>query len=80
MSDVIQPLRGIVHGRTIELEQSLDLPDGQLVVVSLRPWSSSHAEAIWQTSGAWSEDAESLDSMLAELRNLRHMGRADSPR
>ncbi len=76
MSDAAQPLRGVVHGRLIELETPLDLPDGQQIEVSLRPWTS-HAEAIRQTSGAWIDDAESLDALLIELRGLRRMDRVD---
>lgn len=78
MSDPIQPLRGVVRGRMIELEMSPGLAEGQQVVVSLRPWWSSHAETIWQTAGAWCDEAESLDGMLAELRTLRRMDRVDS--
>ena len=31
------PLRGIVHGRTIELEQEPGLPEGQRVTVTVEP-------------------------------------------
>ncbi len=37
MSNGTRVLRGVAHGKTIELEQELDLPDGQAVQLEIRP-------------------------------------------
>jgi hypothetical protein len=76
MSSDVSQLRGVVHGRTIELDEAIDLPDGQAVVVSLRPLTA-HAEAIWRTAGAWSDDAKELDAFRAEMRRSRQMDRGE---
>ena len=36
-SNSISPIWGIIHGKTIELEQELGLPDGQRVSVQVQP-------------------------------------------
>jgi hypothetical protein len=46
------PLRGIVHGKVIELDQEPGLPDGQVVSITLQPISPGSGPV----SGAASHD------------------------
>ena len=48
-------LKGVVHGKTIELEQEPALPDGQSVVVTLQPLEEKRlplGEGIRRSAGA----------------------------
>jgi hypothetical protein len=77
-------LRGVVHGRMIELENELGLPDGQPVTVVVQP---SHAaidpsvapaeSGLRQAFGAWAEDAKELDEYLEWNRRQRKIGREE---
>ena len=59
-------MRGVVHGKTIELEQAPGLPDGQQVGVTIEPLppagpeGSSPSEGLRRAFGAWADDAEEL--------------------
>lgn len=66
----IGELRGVVHGRTIELEQESGLPEGQQVEVSLRP-VAVRGEGLKRAFGAWADDAEELDRFMEEIRLSR---------
>ncbi len=74
-------LRGVVHGKTIELEQEPELPDGQEVTVILQPlvpseeWPSG--EGIRRSAGAWSDDPEGLDEYLRWNRQQRKIVRRE---
>jgi hypothetical protein len=72
-------LRGVIHGKTIELEQEPGLPDGQSVSVTVHPIDKVSVlppgEGIRQSAGAWAEDAESLDEFLEWNRRQRKAGR-----
>jgi hypothetical protein len=75
-------LKGIIHGKIIELEQEPGLPDGQSVTVSLQPVQEqpprlSLGEGIWRSAGAWAEDGEELDEFLEWNRQQRKMGRRE---
>jgi hypothetical protein len=67
-------LKGIKRGRTIELAEDLDLPDGAEIEVSLLssaqteedPWLRQ--EAVF---GAWQHDAEIVE-IFAEIDRARH--------
>ena len=63
-------LRGIVRGRTIELEREPGLPDGQPVSVLLRPAAATD-DRLRRAFGAWAEDGEALDRFLEEVRRDR---------
>ena len=69
-------MRGIVHGKTIELESDLNLPEGQQVTVLVQPVLSPE-EAIRQSFGGWAEDADELDEFLAGLRQDRQHERPE---
>ena len=74
-------LTGVIHGRTIELEQEPGLPDGQQVTVVLRPKNEQLApgEGIRRSFGGWAEDAIQLDEFLEWNRQQRKLGRRDLP-
>ena len=61
------PLRGVIRGKTIELDTEPGLPDGQQVLVSVRRLLPS-GEGIRQSAGAWADAGESLDAWLEQVR------------
>jgi hypothetical protein len=78
-------LRGIVHGRMIELENELGMPDGQSVTIVVQPAGADLPNHEKQSSdtglrrgfGAWAEDADELDSYLQWNRQQRQVGRLE---
>ena len=64
--------RGVVHGKTIELDEETGLPDGQQVTITVQPVSDTEvlarrlppAEGIRRFAGGWADDAEELDRYL----------------
>jgi hypothetical protein len=67
-------LRGVIHGKTIELEQAPNLPDGQAVSVIVRPTQNSD-DGLRRAFGAWSADADELDRHMAEIYQQRKSDR-----
>ncbi len=69
-------LRGVIHGKTIELETAPGLPDGEVVSVivgrTLPP-----GEGIRQSAGAWADAGDELDEWLAQVRHSREQGRSE---
>jgi hypothetical protein len=71
--------KGIIHGKTIELEREPGIPDGQEVTVTVHPSAPtkeapnrlSPGEGIRRSSGAWAEDAEELDRYLESVHERR---------
>ena len=74
-------LRGVVHGKTIELEQESRFPDGQQVTVILEPARQAEklppGEGIRRSAGGWSDDPEGLDQYLEWNRQQRKIGRPE---
>ena len=75
-------LKGIIHGKIIELEQEPGLPDGQSVTVLLQPVDEQTprlppGEGIQRSAGAWADDAEELDQFLEWNRQQRKIGRRE---
>jgi hypothetical protein len=69
-------LKGIVHGKTIELEQEPGLPDGQEVSVVVHPLETAErrlppGEGIRRSAGGWGDDAGGLDEYLQWNRQQR---------
>lgn len=64
-------LKGVVHGKTIELEDDSGLPDGQPVTEQeqLAP-----GEGLRRSFGGWADDAEELDRYLEWTREERKVG------
>jgi len=76
-------LHGVVHGRTIELNDETGLPDGQQVKGTIQPVSHTEGwggrlppgEGIRRSAGAWADDAEELDKYLEWNRQQRKTSR-----
>jgi hypothetical protein len=69
-------IRGVDHGRTIEVEGDLNLPEGQQVTVIVQPVLTPE-EAIRRSFGAWAEDAPQLGEFLDGLRRDRQHERPE---
>ena len=80
MSDA-SVLRGVVHGKTIELEQAPGLPDGQQVTVTVQPVANKEplapGDGIRRSAGAWGDDPAGLDEYLEWNRRQRKVGRME---
>jgi hypothetical protein len=79
-------LRGIIHGKIIELDQEPQLPDGQPVTVTVEPVSATTSptslealESLRRAAGAWADDPEGLDRYLEWNRQQRKVGRPGIP-
>jgi hypothetical protein len=76
-------LRGVVHGKTIQLDDETGLPDGQQVTITVQPVSGTEGlasrlppgEGIRRSAGAWADDAEELDQYLEWNRQQRKISR-----
>lgn len=83
MSAMASPLTGVIHGRTVELNQATGLPDGQAVKVTLEPVAVSAeellppGEGLRRAFGAWEEDGEELEAFLREIRHCRKRTRPE---
>ncbi len=80
MSKTTEVLRGIVHGKSIELEHPLPMPDGSEIelVVKRTPISTEQRkqrlEAIF---GSCEQDSEDLDDFLNWNREQRKRNRPE---
>ena len=80
MADGAVVVKGIVRGKTIELEREPGLPEGEEVTVTMQ---LSHqrklppGEGLRRAFGAWAEDAEELDKFLEWNRQQRKHGRRE---
>jgi hypothetical protein len=71
-------LKGVIRGKTIELEQEPGLPDGQSVAVTVQPLQEKRlppGEGIRRWAGAWADDAKGLDEYVEQLRENRDQDR-----
>ena len=69
-------LKGTAHGKTIELESALDLPDGAPIVVNVQRLLPP-GEGIRLSAGAWADGGEALDRWLVEMRRGREQERTE---
>jgi hypothetical protein len=74
--------RGVVHGKTIELDEETGLLDGQEVNVLVQPVESGEqrlppGEGLRRAFGGWAEDAEDLDAYLEWNRQQRKTSRPE---
>ncbi len=68
-------LRGIIHGRTVELQSDPGLPDGQEVDVKLStPPQQRTGEGIVRSDGILVDDAE-WDQIMEEIHQQRKLER-----
>lgn len=72
------PLKGIVHGRTIELDAEPGFADGQEVTVVLRP-APVPGDGIKQSAGGWADAGDAIDDWLDEMQNSRQQDRLELP-
>ncbi len=72
-------LRGVITGRTIQLDQETGFAHGQEVFVTIEPAPMGveterrlpPGEGLRQAFGAWAEDGEELDKYLGWTRQER---------
>jgi len=69
-------LKGVVHGKVIELDQEPGLPDGQLVTVALQPVLPPGV-GIRRSAGAWADGGEELDAWLEAMQRSRQQDRPE---
>jgi hypothetical protein len=73
-------VKGIVRGKTIELEREPGLPEGEEVTVTMQLSNRRRlppGEGLRRAFGAWAEDAEELDMFLEWNRQQRKHGRRE---
>jgi hypothetical protein len=78
MSNVPIAVKGVVHGKTIELEHDSGLPDGQEVSVIVRP-AGQIPQALLDSFGAWSDDPEGLDEYIKQVYRDRESDPRNEP-
>ena len=76
MTNSSNTMRGVVHGKMIEVEGDLNLPEGQQVAITVQPLLSPE-EAIRRSAGGWSDDPEGVDRFVEEMRRLRSLERPE---
>ena len=73
---MVKILRGVVHGRTIELESEPEIEDGRTVEVRVtvvpkeKPWG----EGILRSAGGWVDYPE-LDAVMEQIHQERNRER-----
>jgi hypothetical protein len=77
-------LTGIIHGKTIELDEPPGLPDGQHVQVTVQSVAPSlsdeeRRELLRSAAGGWSDDPEGLEQYLEWNRQQRKENRREIP-
>ena len=73
---MVKTMRGKAHGRTIELDEVLDVADGQEVEVqvTIRDKACGSGEGFLRTEGALADDDE-WDGIMAEIHHGRKLER-----
>jgi hypothetical protein len=76
---VMQIVRGVICGKTIELADDTGLADGQEVAVTVQPIVRQlpPGEGLRRSAGAWQESAEDLDNYLEWNRQQRKASRRE---
>ena len=77
-------LHGVIHGKTIELQELSGLPDGQLVSLTVRaaspiPPNGTVHEGLLLSAGGWADGGEELDEWLKETYEARKHRRRNDP-
>lgn len=80
MSTMNQTVLGTIQGDTIKLAHPLSLADGQQVEIVVRPVGKPEEKRPWgegirASAGAWADEPEDLETMLAFFRSLRQNDR-----
>lgn len=82
MGNIRIPMKGVVHGRTIELTEEPGLPEGEEVIVTLEPAvphrpAGKPGEGLRRSFGGWADEADDLDAYLAWNRRERQQSRPE---
>ena len=80
MSKTTEVLRGIVHGKSIELEHPLPMPDGseiELVVKRTLISTEQRKQRLEAIFGSCEQDSEDLDNFLGWNREQRKHSRPE---
>ena len=79
-------MKGVVHGKLVELDEEPGFPDGQEVSVTLAPVSPATSPnspealaALRRAAGAWAGDDEQLERYLEWNRQHRKGNRPEIP-
>ena len=75
MSTSTNMLKGVIHGRTIDLAEEPGLPDGQEVTVIIQANVPKAMEGVFRSAGACADEADDLDAYLAWNRQQRKISR-----
>ncbi len=81
----MKTLKGVIHGRAIELEEETGLSEGQEVNVTIEPVArrqgatADAVEALKRAVGSWADDPEGLDRYLEWNRRQRKVSRGEMP-
>jgi len=59
-------VKGVVRGKTIELDREVGLPEGQVVSVVLRP-ALPPGEGLRRSFGTWAAGGEELDQFVDQI-------------
>jgi hypothetical protein len=72
----VNTVTGVLHGRTIELDQSVAIADGQRVEVVIRTVVPKNGDGIRAAAGAWADaDDEEFNRWLKETYEARSSNR-----
>ncbi|MBI1902239.1 MAG: hypothetical protein HYS13_14150 [Planctomycetia bacterium] len=74
MTDIRRALKGVIHGKTIELADDPGLPEGQIVTVIVQPEGVKSLEGLLRSAGACADEADDLDAYMAWNRQQRKAG------
>jgi len=81
----MKKLRGVIHGKAIELDEQTGLAEGQEVTVTVQPVARTEAasseamDALKRAAGSWTDDMEGLDRYLEWNRQQRKVQRQGVP-
>ncbi len=73
---MIRTLRGVIHGRTVELTEDLGVPDGEKVeitiktVASPKPWGGGLRRCAGAFAADWTEEDDRIMEEIYQARKL----------
>jgi hypothetical protein len=79
MSTSTNFLKGVIHGKVIELRDSPGLPEGQEVTVLVQPLVLPGTEGFLRSAGACIDEVDELDAYLQWNREQRNRTRTLDP-
>jgi hypothetical protein len=68
--------RGVIHGKTIELDAAPGIPEGEVISVIVQR-SLPPGEGVRQSAGAWADAGDELDRFLEHIRQVREQDRQE---